>query len=169
VHAPIKGKNDDSNNADQKAKFQELESVEKGVLFADSHGILARWRNHLSQLLNVHGVNDVRQAEIHTAEPLLPEPSAFEFELPIEKLQSHNSKRSYQIPAELIKVGGRTIWYEIHKLTSAWNKEDLSEEWKESIIVPIYKKGDKQIVVIRLAYHFRQQRTKFYPTSFYQG
>jgi len=26
---------------------------------------------------------------------------------------------------------------------SVWNKEELPEEWKESIIVPIYKKGDK--------------------------
>jgi len=26
--------------------------------------------------LNVHGVDDVRQTEVHTAEPLLPEPSA---------------------------------------------------------------------------------------------
>jgi hypothetical protein len=24
-----------------------------------------------------------------------------------------------------------------------WNKEELPEEWRESIIVPIYKKGDK--------------------------
>jgi len=23
-----------------------------------------------------------------------------------------------------------------------WNKEELPEQWKESIIVPIYKKGD---------------------------
>ena len=33
---------------------------------------------------------------------------------------------------------------EIHKLVnSIWNKEKLPEGWKESIIVPIYKKGDK--------------------------
>ena len=32
----------------------------------------------------------------------------------------------------------------IHKLIIAiWNKEELPEEWKESVIVPIYKKGDK--------------------------
>ena len=33
---------------------------EKGGFVTDSHCILARWRNHLSQLLTVHGVNDVR-------------------------------------------------------------------------------------------------------------
>jgi len=49
-----------------------------------------------------------------------------------------------QIPAELIKAGGRAIRCAIHKLTiSIWNKEELPEEWKESIIVPIHKKGDK--------------------------
>ena len=26
---------------------------------------------------------------------------------------------------------------------SIWNKEELPEQWKESIIVPIHKKGDK--------------------------
>jgi len=44
----------------------------------------------------------------------------------------------------LIKARDRTIHCEIHKLIiSIWNKEELPEEWKESIIVPIYKKGDK--------------------------
>jgi hypothetical protein len=39
---------------------------------------MVRWRNCLSQILNVYEVRDVRQAEIHTAEPLVPEPSALE-------------------------------------------------------------------------------------------
>jgi len=34
---------------------------EMGDLVADFHSVLARWRNHLSQLLNIHGVNDVSQ------------------------------------------------------------------------------------------------------------
>jgi hypothetical protein len=35
------------------------------------------------------------------------------------------------------------IHSEIHELmNSIWNKEALSEEWKESITVPIYKMGD---------------------------
>jgi len=113
-------------------------------LVTDSHSILASWRNHFSHLLNVRGVNYVRKTEIRTAEPLVPHPSAFEVELAIEKLKNHKSPGTDQIPAELIKAVGRTICYEIRKLIiSIWNKVDLPEEWKESIIVPIYKKGDK--------------------------
>jgi len=41
--------------------------------------------------LNIHGVHDGRQTEIHTAEPLVPEPSAFDVELAIEKLKGHKS------------------------------------------------------------------------------
>jgi len=105
---------------------------------------MARWRNNFSQILNVHGVSDVRQAEIHSAEPLVAEPSALEVELAIEKLKSHKSSGIDQTPAELIKAGSRTIRGAIHKLIIAiWNKEELPEEWKESVIVPIHKKGDK--------------------------
>jgi hypothetical protein len=50
---------------------------------------LGRWRNHFSQFLNVHEVSDVRQAEILMAEKLLPEPSACEFGMAIEKLKRH--------------------------------------------------------------------------------
>ena len=54
-------------------------------MVADSHGIVTRWRNYSSQLFNVHEVKDVGQAEIHTAEPLVPEQSASEVELAIDK------------------------------------------------------------------------------------
>jgi hypothetical protein len=65
-------------------------------------------------------------------------------EMAIEKVKGHKSPGIDQIPAESIKAGGRTIRSENHKLIiSIWNEEELPEEWKESIIVLIYKKGDK--------------------------
>jgi len=89
---------------------------EKGDLVADSHIIVARWRNYFSQLFNVHGVKDIGWAEVHTAELLLPEPSATEFELAIDKLKIHRLPGIDQILAELIKAGGIKICLEIYLL-----------------------------------------------------
>jgi hypothetical protein len=65
-------------------------------------------------------------------------------EMAIEKLKRHKSPGTDHIPAELIKARGRTIHCAIHKLiNSVWNMEELPGEWKESIIVPNYMKGDR--------------------------
>ena len=67
-----------------------------------------------------------------------------EVEMAIEKLKTRKSPGIDQIPAEMIKAGGKTIRSKFHKLiNSIFNKEEFPEEWKESIIVPIYKKDDK--------------------------
>jgi hypothetical protein len=65
--------------------------------------------------LNVHGINDVRQTEIHSAELLVPDPSAPAVEMAIGKVcLKKKSPDIDQIPAELIKAGGRTIDSEFH-------------------------------------------------------
>jgi hypothetical protein len=117
---------------------------ENGYLLADSANILNRWKNYFSQLLNVHNVSDVRQTEVHTAEPLVPGPSRLEVEIAIAKLKKYKSPGSDQIPAELIQARSKMLLSAIHKLiNSVWHKEELPDQWKESIIVPIHKKGDK--------------------------
>jgi len=63
---------------------------EKGDLFVDSNCIVDMWRNFIPQLLNVHGLVMLGRQK-HTEEPLVPEPSAFEVELAIEKIKSHKS------------------------------------------------------------------------------
>jgi hypothetical protein len=70
---------------------------EKSDLVTDCHSILARWRNHFPKLLNKLGVNNVRKTDIHTTEPLLSEPSTFEFGLVIGKLKRHRSPGIDQI------------------------------------------------------------------------
>jgi hypothetical protein len=74
--------------------------------------------------LNVHRVSAVRQ----TAEQLVPDCSPFEVETAIAKLKRYKSPGSDQIPAELSQAGGEILHSKIHK---------------ESIIVPVHKKGDK--------------------------
>jgi hypothetical protein len=115
---------------------------EKDDLVTDCHSILTGWRNHFSQLLNAYVLYVVRQREIHTAERLVPEPSAFEVEMATEKKRkSHYVLIKFQ--QNRLKQDA-VLRSEIHKLINfIWNKAGLPEEWKESITAPIYKKGDK--------------------------
>jgi hypothetical protein len=79
--------------------------------------------------------------ELNTAEPLVPESSLVKVEIAIRKLKSSKFPGTDQIPAELIKAEGETLYSEINRLIcSIWNKEELPQQWKESVIVPIYKK-----------------------------
>jgi hypothetical protein len=94
--------------------------------------------------LNVHRASAVRQTEIHTAEPLVSDPSPCEVEIAIAKLKRFKSPGSDQIPAELTQAGGEILCSKIREvINSNWNTEKLPDQWKESIIVPIHKKGDK--------------------------
>jgi hypothetical protein len=68
------------------------------------------------------------------------------------------------MPAELIKARCRKICCKIHKLINyIWNKEELPKEWKESIIVLIYKTGDKTDCSKYRGISLCQLCTQFYP------
>jgi hypothetical protein len=119
-----------------------LEEDDWGDLLGELHKILNRWKNYFCQLLNVHRAGDVRQTEMHTAEPFVAEPRASEVEVAVGKLKSCKSPGVDQIPAELIQAGGETWCLDVHKLIKLiWNKEELPHQWKESVVVPIHKKG----------------------------
>jgi hypothetical protein len=78
------------------------------------------------------------------AEPFVPSPSLLEVEIVIAKLKKYKSPGSHQIPAELNQAGGEIFLSVIHRLiNSVWNKEELPDQWKESIIVSVHKKGDE--------------------------
>jgi hypothetical protein len=117
---------------------------ERGNLLADPHKSLSRWKNYFCQLLNVHRAGGVRQTGMHTAEPFVPEPSASDVEVGVGKFKRYKSPGADQIPAELIQAGGEKLCSEIRELVKLiWNKEELPRQCKESIVVPIHKKGDK--------------------------
>jgi hypothetical protein len=87
---------------------------EKGGLFTDAYIILDMRRNLFTQFFYIHVFNCVRQTEIHTAEPLVPELIVSEFKMAIERTERQKAPSVEQVPADVIKAGGRTILSEIH-------------------------------------------------------
>jgi hypothetical protein len=84
------------------------------------------------------------QIEVHRAGTLVPGLSRLDFEIAITKFKNCKSPGSDYIPVELIQVGGETLLSAIHQLiNSIYNREELPNKWKESIIVSINKKSDR--------------------------
>jgi hypothetical protein len=124
-------------------------------------------KNYFSWLLNVHGVSNVSQVEVHTAEPLEPVPSNFEVEIAIAKLKRYKSPRSKQIPAELLKqevkhYGLRSI----NSLILFGIRKNFLISGRSLLLYQFTRRVIKMTVVIILGYHCYQPHTKFYPISF---
>jgi hypothetical protein len=118
----------------------------------------------LSQLLNVQRVNDVRQIEVHTADPLVPDPSIFEVEIATAKLKKYKFPGSDQIPAELIQAGVETLQSEIYKrINSIWSKEQCMISGRSLLCYKFTKMAINQTVVIIEEYHCYQLYAKLYP------
>jgi hypothetical protein len=74
----------------------------------------------------MHIVSDIRQIEIHTAEPLVPGPSHLEVEIPIAKFEKYKFPGSDQFSVKLITAGNETLVFVIQKpIDFIWNEEEL--------------------------------------------
>ena len=141
-------------------------------MITGAHSILARWRNHFSQLLNVHGFNGIRQTEKRTEEPLVAEPCAFEVEIANEKSKRLKPPGIDQIPTELFKAWGKKKIIALRSINlfilfGIW-RNCLRSGRSRSFYLSV-RRVVKEIVVIIEAYHICQLRTKFYPTACCQG
>jgi hypothetical protein len=117
---------------------------ERGDLLADPYKILNSWKNYFCQLLYVHGVGGFRETEMRTSEPFVPEINASEVKFAVGKLKSYKLLGVDQVAAELIQAGGETLHSKIRRLIKLiWNKEKLHHQWKESVVILIYKKDGK--------------------------
>jgi hypothetical protein len=85
-----------------------------------------------------------RRQEVHRVEPLILDPSPFEVEIATAKFRKYNPQVVIKFLQNCFKwevkhYGVRSI----NSLTLFQNKDELLNQWKKSIIVPIYKRGDK--------------------------
>jgi hypothetical protein len=86
----------------------------KGDLLADSHSVLNRWKNHFCQLLNLRGFKAIWQTEIHTADTLVPKPSAVQVDMTTQTAEKYKSPY-------IIQSRDHGICSEIHEfINSIW-------------------------------------------------
>jgi len=108
--------------------------------------------------------------EIHAAEQLLPEPSASEVEMAVEKLKIHELPGIYQITAELIKAGiGQLVLRSINVIILFGIRRNCLRSGRSQSLNLFIRRAIKQTVVITETYNFCQLCTKFYPSSCCQG
>lgn len=117
---------------------------DNGQLVTECNEVKETWRDYFCQLLNPESNDQPFNSKVQTAE--LPDtvPTFEEVQKAISKLKNNKAPGSDKIPAECIKCGGETLYQAIHHLIEAvWNAEEVPREWKEGVIVPIFKKGDR--------------------------
>jgi Holliday junction resolvasome RuvABC ATP-dependent DNA helicase subunit len=78
---------------------------------------------------------------MQTAERLVPELSSFDVEIAIEKLKRHRSSGIDQIPADLIRAGGKHILRSTNLLIRFGIRKHWHNSQKEFVIVPAYTSG----------------------------
>ena len=106
-----------------------------------------RWRRHFSTVLNINSQLDMTllgslpQREIQ--QELDIRPSLSEVCKAVTQLQNGKAAGSSSILPELVKAGGKVFANALLLILDAvWEEEQVPQEWVDSILVPIPKKGD---------------------------
>jgi endonuclease/exonuclease/phosphatase family metal-dependent hydrolase len=119
-----------------------------GRILTDDREVTERWKQHFNEHLN--GVQEEDQdgegGDVVGAanDEDVPPPTIEEVKDAIKQLKNNKSAGKDGIGAELIKMGPDKLAKCLHRLiVRIWDTEQLPEEWKDGVISPIYKKGDK--------------------------
>ena len=118
-----------------------------GKLITEKQGVLSRWQEFFSELLNGDHSRMTPQEEtlVFNSNEDVPQPTTEEVRSAIQRLKNNKSAGSDGIPAELLKAAGTNFIGAFHQLlVKIWNAETMPNEWNQSIICPIHKKGDKK-------------------------
>ena len=110
---------------------------------------LNRFAQHFVQLLNVPGTVDITVLDdfpdIPADKELGSVPSHNELSASISFTKENKTPGCCGIPAEVCKLGGLKLKERLHDLIiTIWMEEQVPQDWKDSNIVPVFKKGSRK-------------------------
>ena len=125
-----------------------LQSADRSMLIKDQEGLINRWAEHFSTLLNKPSTVDPTALEQIPQQPTLNDsdlpPSMDEVSKALRQTNSGRASGNDGIPAEIYKAAGTRaieVFLDIH---SIWDQEKMPEQFRDALIVALYKnKGSK--------------------------
>jgi hypothetical protein len=123
---------------------------ENGALIYGPEIIVNKFKDYFKELLNKIPDNDNNDKETrayYTIDQEVLAPSLDETKVAIHTLKNKKALGEDRINSEFWKIGGQEVERELHSvILQIWEEERLPESWKETLICPIFKKGDRRKV-----------------------
>ena len=117
-----------------------------GNLLTESSEVLNRWAEYCKELYNFPIQPDASILERENKPPEEPSPLPImreEVEAAIRSLPPDKSPGADNIPAELLKHGGKELTTLLTTLCQKiWDTKEWPKEWTKSLIIPLPKKGN---------------------------
>ena len=132
-------------------KLRPVKSKEDNTVINDHDGILSRWAEHLSELLNCVNSTDPTLVDLIPQFSVIPQlddpPALYEIQAAVKGLKSNKAAGPDGILGEVFKYGGHHLCRHLHQfIHRAWTIGKLPQQWKDANIVTAFKrKGDRQI------------------------
>ncbi|XP_050439094.1 uncharacterized protein LOC126844740 [Adelges cooleyi] len=115
-----------------------------GTLITDGKQIVNEFKDFFEKLLNrpLHNTEN-EEAEFHTVEPEIEEPSHEKIDWSVDGLKNNKAPGKDGVVAELLKKGGTALRRKLTEfIKEIWRTETIPDEWNTAIICPIFKKGN---------------------------
>ena len=103
------------------------------------------WKEYFDKLLNTEKPRElIKKGNKDISEVEAEELTLKDVKKAIRSLKNNKAAGTDGIHPELIKYGGNKLLNRMYELVrQIWEEERIPEEWKEIIIVPIHKRGDR--------------------------
>ena len=110
--------------------------------------VLNVWKDYFCNLLNGDLIDEDEDSRTETVElpedVLVLEPTFEEVISGIKSFKSGKAPGESSITMDMIKHGGERVQQYLHRmLVKIWRTERMPDDWKEAVIIPVHKKGDK--------------------------
>ena len=120
-----------------------------GELIRTEEGRMERWREHFSELLNpVKPPCDLPAFSSAAREPYavnLDPPSIADVQKALKCMKNNKTPGEDGIPSEMFKSSPTLLCRLTDLFVQVWTTKTFPKDWKVSVLVPLYKKGDKAI------------------------